>query len=201
MEFSNLKYYELFEAGKFLHVYNRANSEKNLLFYREINYKYFLQKYNEYLSDYLETFAYCLIPNHFHLIVRVKETEPLKVAILNDAIVEQFRRFFISFSQAVNKQEGRRGSLFQKRFKRLIIKDSTHFTQLIFYIHFNPVHHQICSDLKSYKWSSYKSMLSNKETKVFRKEVIEWFGGRKKFEQFHETYQMEKVNKKLIIES
>lgn len=195
---STKKYQDPFEKGHYLHIYNRANSNHDLLFYNTDNYKYFLEKYDQYLSSYLDTLAYCLIPNHFHLMVKVTNdmTEDL-----NKSIIEQFRRFFITYSQAINKQEGRRGSLFQKGFKRKYIEESTYFTQLIFYIHFNPVHHNVSQGLENYRWSSYKSIISNNETKILRDEVLEWFGGKNNFITFHTNYQWEKISKSIIIEN
>lgn len=65
--------YAPFEEGKFFHIYNRANSFSDFLLYRDENYTYFLRKYYEYLGSFLDTFAYCLIPNHFHFMIRIKK--------------------------------------------------------------------------------------------------------------------------------
>lgn len=128
----NRNKFAYFEEGKFFHIYNRANSSSDLLFYRRDNYSYFLKKYYEYLGMWLDTFAYCLIPNHFHFMIRIKKRAQKESWNTHDVITEQFRRFFISYSQPINKQESRRGSLFQKRFKRKLIDDSKYYTQLIF---------------------------------------------------------------------
>ena len=66
-------YLPLYENG-YYHIYNRGNNGENI-FCKHENYLYFLKQYNHYLGDYLDTFAYCLLPNHFHLLVRVKEKE------------------------------------------------------------------------------------------------------------------------------
>ena len=66
------KYYPPLLPGRFFHVFNRGNNGDNL-FYQERNYAYFLRKYFEYMSPVLDTYCYCLLPNHFHLLVRVKE--------------------------------------------------------------------------------------------------------------------------------
>lgn len=58
--------------GRFFHVFNRGNNGDNL-FYKERNYGYFLEKYFEYMSPVLDTYCYNLLPNHFHLLARVKE--------------------------------------------------------------------------------------------------------------------------------
>ncbi|MBL7066456.1 MAG: hypothetical protein ISS29_01165 [Candidatus Marinimicrobia bacterium] len=62
----------IFIENQFYHVYNRANGEDKL-FYTDANYLYFLAKLNSYISTFVEIYAYCLIPNHFHLPVKVKD--------------------------------------------------------------------------------------------------------------------------------
>ena len=60
------------EAHKVYHIYNRGINGTNI-FYEERNYAYFLEKYAHYLHNWVDTFAYCLLKNHFHLLIRVKE--------------------------------------------------------------------------------------------------------------------------------
>ena len=60
------------EKGTFYHIYNRGNAGTRL-FYKKENYEFFLHRYSEYLSPFVDTFALCLLPNHFHLLVQVKE--------------------------------------------------------------------------------------------------------------------------------
>ena len=80
-----------FVTGEFYHVFNRANSPADKLFFQERNYVYFLEKWDEYLGCLLEVWAYCLMPNHFHFLVRVKQGD-------NQEIKEQMRRFAICFA-------------------------------------------------------------------------------------------------------
>ena len=68
--------------GKFYHIYNRGNNRETL-FYTEANYKYFLKKYDKYLSEYIDTYAYCLLPNHFHLLISVKELKDIPLEKVN----------------------------------------------------------------------------------------------------------------------
>ena len=63
----------LFIENQFYHVYNRANGDDQL-FYTDANYFYFLEKLYSYVSAFVEIYTYCLIPNHFHLLVKVKDT-------------------------------------------------------------------------------------------------------------------------------
>src|ERR1035437_39957 len=64
------------EPEKYYHIYDHSCGSDNL-FRIEENYQYFLKKYAAYLSPVFETFAYCLMPNHFHLLIKVKSEEAL----------------------------------------------------------------------------------------------------------------------------
>ncbi len=70
-------YHAPFVSDHFYHIYNRANTDTDKLFYQERNYAYFLEKFEQYLSDSLEVWAYCLMPNHFHFLVKVKNIDML----------------------------------------------------------------------------------------------------------------------------
>ncbi|MGY6523041.1 MAG: hypothetical protein ACXIUD_15015 [Mongoliitalea sp.] len=64
------------EPGQSYHIYNHANGMENI-FREEENYRFFLQQYKNYLGDVVDTYAFCLMPNHFHLLVGVKQTPDL----------------------------------------------------------------------------------------------------------------------------
>ena len=96
-----------FYPNTFYHILNRGNNREKI-FFNDQNYLYFLKKFDYYLCDYLEVFAYVLIPNHFHFLIRIKQIEDF------DELALQFRKFFISYSKSINKQQNRSGSLFKK---------------------------------------------------------------------------------------
>ena len=185
-------YTDIFEPNCFYHIYNRAIGD-DLLFYQTRNYHFFFDKFYEYLNEYLDFYAYCLLPNHFHFLVKVKETDRDDIALsdvipqqpLKQVVSENFRRFAISYSQAINKQENRKGSLFMRPLKRLRINTETYLREVVFYIHHNPVHHDITENFENYKWSSYHTILRNKPTKIICKEVIEYFGDIENFIYYH----------------
>jgi len=190
-----LNYHLPLVEDQFYHIFNRGNNHEKI-FYKEKNYDYFLEKYNEYLSTYLNTYAFSLMPNHFHFLIKVKNTDAIassdgissqsdEISDVSKKIGEQFRRFFLSYSQAINKQEGRTGSLFQKNFKRIPVYSPNHLIYLVYYIHVNPQRHRIVSDFKKYPHSSYRFFLKQKETKLCRNEVLEWFGSLDQFLTFH----------------
>jgi len=65
-----------FIEGYFYHVFNRSNN-KEKIFYNDDNYRFFLQKFDKYLSEYLEVYVFCLLPTHFHFLVKVKGSKDL----------------------------------------------------------------------------------------------------------------------------
>lgn len=187
------KYLAKLEEGNYYHVYNHASGSENL-FKTEGNYRFFLQKLDEHLSDYIEILAFCLMPNHFHTLIRVKTiTELSSYALgylisyesLNDCICRKYNNFFIAYSMAFNKQQKRKGNLFCKPFKRIIVDKEEYFTKLIHYIHYNPVHHGFVKEIHEYKWTSYQRYLIDKPSKLPKEMILEWFGGKEKFIAFH----------------
>ena len=79
-------------------------------------------------------------------------------------ISNQFRLFFMSYSKALNKQTGRKGSLFREIFKRKEIDSLLYLQQAVVYIHRNPVHHGFEVDFANYRWSSYARITKEKIT-------------------------------------
>ncbi|HCY40053.1 MAG TPA: hypothetical protein DHV48_01640 [Prolixibacteraceae bacterium] len=64
------------------HIFNHSNGFENV-FRHEANYYFFLEKYRKYISPIAETYAYCLMPNHFHLVVRIRKREVIEELIQN----------------------------------------------------------------------------------------------------------------------
>ena len=184
-----IDYHAPFEYETFYHIYNRGNN-RDLLFYDPKNYTYFFGLWKKYLIDVLDVYSFCLLPNHFHFLSKVRSERMItqqneSVYDINLYLEEKFRRLFISYSQAINKAQNRTGSLFQKRFKRIKINTDKYFYRLVHYIHHNPVHHNYCKSLDEWKYSSFKLIQTNKTTVIKKEELLNWFGGIKKFNEFH----------------
>ena len=165
------------EIDHYYHIYNRGNNGEQL-FYTQKNYDFFLERYRKYLGDHLVTYAYCLIPNHFHLLVRIRSEQASK----------QFQKLFQSYALSINVQENRSGSLFQKTFRRILIQDNVYLKWLVFYIHHNPEKHKVSDDYRKYPYCSYRLFLSGKGGLIDQEEVSDWFGGKKAFREFHRYY-------------
>ena len=189
--------------GQYYHIYNRGNNGENL-FYEQKNYRHFLNLYTKYIHPIADTFSYCLLPNHFHFSVRIKDEEEIAIKrtdFKKDKIFtpsQHFSNFFNAYAKAINKGYGRTGSLFEERFGRIPITSEAYFVQLIFYIHFNPQNHGFVNDFKVWQWSSYKTLCSTDKTKLKRSEVLEWFGSHREFEGFHHDLMDEKILNQLI---
>ncbi|WP_192349672.1 transposase [Algoriphagus sp. Y33] len=152
------------ELGQPYHIYNHANGTENI-FRVEENYRFFLRQYVKYLGEVVDTHAYCLMPNHFHLLVGVRGEADLtktfpKFETLEKLVSKQFSNFFSSYTQSFNKKYQRKGSLFIKNFKRKPILTESQWQETFLYIHLNPVKHGFVKDHTNWKWSSWHAYRS-----------------------------------------
>ncbi|KIA94610.1 hypothetical protein OC25_09465 [Pedobacter kyungheensis] len=182
-------YHQKLEYGRFYHIYNRT-IDKQLMFRSDENYQYFLKQYDKYLSPVFDTFAYCLLGNHFHILIKVKEESEFtgKDALgksCHDIVAHQLQKFFQSYAMAFNKQHKRIGSLFQKPFKRTHIDSDEYLTRMIIYIHANPEKHKLITDFRNWRWSSYQRILIDRPTNLKKSEVIDWFGSKDNYIECH----------------
>jgi REP element-mobilizing transposase RayT len=184
--------------GQYYHIYNRGNNRENL-FVEQRNYPYFLKLFAKHILPVAETFAYCLLPNHFHFAIRTR-TEEEQEAYWREQIgpflengpifklyepSRAFNNMFIAYTRAFNGATGRTGTLFERPFHRKPVDSHAYFITLINYIHQNPQNHKLVDDFRDWKWSSYGAYYSDKPSNIQREEVIEWFGGRGNFEEAH----------------
>ena len=147
-----------------------------------------MQLYARHVFPIADTFAYCLLRNHFHLLVRIKQTSQVfktcEVLVPRE-VSQHFSNLFNAYTKAINKAYGRTGSLFEERFGRIEVTSDRYFLQLITYIHLNPQKHGFVNDFGEWPWSSYHSLRGLGDTRLDRAEVLEWFGGRAQFEGSH----------------
>ena len=194
--------------GNYYHIYNRGNNGIDVFLEHE-NYYHFLRLYAKYIEPVAETYAWCLLKNHFHILVRIKDKIEIEQKELTYTTTEkpktidpsrQFSHLFNAYTQAVNKRHNRTGSLFETTFERKLVSSEKYFQQLIFYIHNNPVHHGFVKQMSLYPWSSYETIISDKPTKLKRTEVVELFGDIENFIFYHNQQQNLNEINDLIIE-
>ena len=173
------------QGGDYYHIFNRGVNRQNL-FLEERNYRYFLKLYAHHVEPVAETYAYCLLPNHFHLLVRIKTAEeqqhdheirkvPEIARVSNPG--QAFSNLFNAYTKAMNQAYGRTGSLFERPFHRLAVTSDSYFAQLVVYIHQNPQRHGLSEDFRQWPYSSYQALCSSGPTRIKRDDVLAWFGG------------------------
>jgi len=162
------------------------------------------------MPSVVETYAYCLMNNHFHLLIKTRSAEevfqntkhlqkfgstlspadPDYEALASKLISRQFSKLFNSYAQAINRSCKRTGSLFEKPFRRLPVADESHLLQLVCYIHTNPQKHGFVEDFIEYPYTSYHTHLSKLDTKLRRIELLDWFGDTDQYKKYHLANQV-----------
>ena len=177
--------------NQYFHIYNRGINRQDI-FFESKNYNYFLEKYIQFVAPFVHTYAYCLLKNHFHLLIQVKDEGELQKAIQKKKekayychISNAFANWFKSYSHSINKMYGRTGSLFEEPFRRIEVTNDAYFSTLVAYIHQNPERHGFVEDFRDYPYSSYESYLVDKPTRLRKKDVLDWFGSWEDYQTFH----------------
>lgn len=201
------------QLGQHYHIYNRGNNSENL-FKQERNYLHFMKLYTKHILPLAETFAYCLLPNHFHFAIRTRTAEEQAhywatmiqpytgkgKQFKHRAPSEGFKNLFIAYTKSINKAFDRTGALFEKPFRRKPVDSEAYLLTLIVYIHQNPQTHGLVNDFCDWKWSSFNAFLSKQPTKIKRDEVLEWFGDRNVFHSAHGDEADTKLIESLLLD-
>lgn len=165
-------------ADGYYHVYNRGVNKQDI-FKDDDDYRVFLNLFKRYLDDVphkdnkgreyiwlheqITLAAYCLMPNHFHLLIMQKEP---------DAMTQLLRNVCTTYTTYFNKKHKRVGSLFQGVYKASRITNDAYLQHISRYIHLNP------DDYKSWDYSSYKYFLGKaKAAWISPKLILDMFEG------------------------
>ncbi len=152
-----------FESSRFYHVFNRGNEKKNIFFERE-NYLFFLRRLKAGVEkSHVSVLAYCLMPNHFHLLLQ----ETLAGGITNLMLALQ-----TSYAKAINKRYQRFGHLFQGTFKNILIDRNEYLVHLSRYIHINPVLAGMVRAPEDWEFSNYQDYVGLRNGKLPQIEII-----------------------------
>jgi len=178
------------QHDKYYHVFNRGNNWENV-FFEDRNYRYFLELYARHVTPIADTYAYCLLRNHFHFLARVKAAEELDPGSQNlpgpsRKPSQYFSNLFNAYAKAINKAYQRTGALFQRPFGRIEVTTDAYLAQLVIYIHQNPQKHGFVDDFRTWPYSSYRTLLSSQPARLQRDDVLAWFQGEYHFEDAHQ---------------
>jgi REP element-mobilizing transposase RayT len=178
-------YYPKIEHDRIYHIFNRGINGIEL-FRNNENYEYFLKLYENHIHPIAETYAWALMKNHFHFLLRIKSREEISSTSATKIPHQYFSNLFNAYTQAFNKMFDRHGSLFERPFKRTIITNERYLKNVVVYIHQNPLHHFITEHILDYPWTSYQTMISKKSTKITREKVLGWFDDLGNFKAVHD---------------
>lgn len=142
-------------ASPYVHYYNRGVN-KEAIFFGPLQYEYLIQTLYRFLPNYnLQLIAYCLMPNHYHILLKHEDQREGSKYI---------QRVFNTFTQAVNHQVSRVGTLFQGNVKKRFIEDDGYLATVIMYIHLNPVKSGLCTKAEQWLYSDYREWIGLKSS-------------------------------------
>ena len=171
-------------SGYYYHTYNRGIN-KDRIFYSEANYYFCLKKIKKFSKKYeITVIAYCLMPNHYHLLLREDGVIP---------VCKFIQSVFNGYVQAINKQLKRSGTLFEGRFKKKLIEKHEYLIHLCRYINLNPVEAGIVSHPEQWAFSNYREWIKIRKGTLFDRRFVDcYFNTRKEYKSFVEDFQIDR---------
>jgi REP element-mobilizing transposase RayT len=178
-----------FEEGNLYHIYNQGNNKREV-FFDEKEYFLFLWLIRKNLLPYSELLAYCLMPNHFHLMIYADQRCSSKIkqgGLSIDPITNSFRKILSSYTRVKNEKTGNSGSVFRQKTKAKSLSDmevlqgdmhsiSDYYQNCFYYIHQNPLRAGLVSDLVDWQYSSYLDYAGLRGGSLCNKLLAEKFG-------------------------
>lgn len=179
-----------FEPKALYHIYNRSNET---VFYTRENYLFFLSKFQKNIYPVCNILAWVLMPNHFHFLVQATENSCVNANEKHRPDTQLLSKnigiVLSSYSQAINKQENRRGNLFSHKTKAKMLNESyypssgwnhltgssnnqpDYATTCFLYIHQNPVIAGLVSKLDDWEFSSFRDFAGFRNGKLINKQL------------------------------
>ena len=156
-----------FLPNEFYHVYNRGNN-KQILFIEEENYMFFINKMQKELQNFADIVAYCLMPNHYHLLIYTNNINGSNHSSLN----RKLGTLQSSYTRAFNLRFNRTGSLFQLKLKCKILNKNEHQLRTCFhYIHQNPLKAKMVNRMEEWRFSSYKTYFNHFDGALINRKI------------------------------
>jgi REP element-mobilizing transposase RayT len=177
----------VFLPGQYYHIYNRG-ANREAIFRSAENYRFLLRRVKEQASlRKITIIAYCLMPNHYHFLLRQETEEPVSSFV---------QAVFNSYTKAYNQRYGRTGTLFEERFKAIAVEKSEYLILLCRYIHYNPVGAGLAKHPAEWQFSNYLEWVGQREGSLVDLEFVkENFPQHDEYEQFVLNYaQPEKLS-------
>ena len=165
-----------FTAGSYYHLYTRG-AHKASLFREHDNYVYVLHQVKKVIGEQnLTVIAYCLLSNHYHILVRQN----------GDAAAGLLAQYvFNAYSKAYNTRYEHSGTLFEGPFRAIKVDSQNYLLHLCRYIHANPVRHGIVTELEEWPYSNYLEWLGLRNGELLDRDFVrDCFGTAEQYRQF-----------------
>jgi REP element-mobilizing transposase RayT len=171
----------------FYHVFNRGIN-KQAIFINPADYSYFLKKLSDLKRKFdYSLYAYCLMPNHFHLSIQTRKVSISKI----------MASLMTSFSMYFNRVHNHFGPVFQNRYKSILIETDPYFLQLSKYIYLNPVRAGITQNPTDYKYSSIREALGQEPLYFLDKDITRLIGETRESQREYKKFIYEGLNEDL----
>jgi putative transposase len=164
------------------HIYNQGNNKETIFKNRE-DYILFLAKMKILIKPFCHILSYCLMPNHFHILVETNNSSIEKVksgSLMLTKLTNGFRLLLSEYAQEYNKNNNRTGSLFRQKTKFKIVDngDPRYPKQVFCYVLRNPLEAKLVSNLKNWEFSSYLDLIEERNGKLcdveLCKSIFQW---------------------------
>ena len=157
---------EEFVKGQHFHIYNRSVANL-MLFKNDDDYLYFLNKIKPNIIKYqASVFAYCLMPNHFHFLLRQNGDKP---------VYQIFNDLNNSYVQYFNKKYSRRGHVYQGSLQHKKVRKERYLIALCQYIHYKPKEAGLVNNISEWKYSNYLEWIGQRKESLFNDELLKTF--------------------------
>lgn len=170
------------------HVMNRGQNRQSI-FIDQNDYKNFLSIIDQAYERWkIQVYGFCLMGNHYHLCLGTPESNISRVMRHIDGV----------YTQRFNRSHNQDGSLFRGRYKALVVEEESYLSQVVRYIHLNPVKAGLTKQPQEYKWSShqYYTGFKKKPAWLDTDVILNWIGSGKKFHSYvmeGNTEELEKI--------
>jgi len=182
-----------FLPNNYYHLYNRGNNRQRI-FFEQANYLYFLHGLKEYICPIATITAYCLLPTHYHVMAKVKETQTLediqktskvfqedstvmdaskKTSEVLSPLSHAMKNFLISYTKGINKRYSRVGTLFQGTFKGKPVGTYDYLLNLCIYIHANPVKDGLVEEIADWPYSNYLEWIGERNGSLVDRQFVQ----------------------------
>jgi len=160
-----------FDPGSYYHLYNRGVNRQKV-FFEDRYYQFFLFNIERYIFPTADLIAYCLMPNHYHLLIYVRETSEV-----TSEVSTAMMKLSVSYTKMINLRYGRVGPLFQGAFQAKFVESDLYLSHLIGYIHLNPVTSELVDNPEDWLYSSFRDYLSLDPEEIIHMNSFENLGG------------------------